>query len=139
MNATMIFFGPHKMREGSFVYLETVGGGAGASLEQDGMNGIQVHITNTSNLPAEALEIEYPLMVRRYALVTGSGGEGHTTGGMRIVREVVAMTDGVRANASCEGLRTPAGGVFGGGQGEVARLKFATADGAIKEYDISIT
>ncbi len=139
MNATMIFFGPHKTREGNFVYLETVGGGAGASLDHDGMNGIQVHITNTSNLPAEALEIEYPLMVRRYALADGSGGEGHTTGGMGIVREVVAMTDGVRANASCEGLRTPADGVFGGGQGEVARLKFGTADGAVSEYDISIT
>lgn len=139
MNATMIFFGPHKTREGNFVYLETVGGGAGASLDHDGMNGVQVHITNTSNLPAEALEIEYPLMVRRYALATGSGGEGQRTGGMGIVREVVAMTDGVRANASCEGLRTPADGVFGGGQGEVARLKFATADGDVKEYDISIT
>ncbi|WP_037086828.1 hydantoinase B/oxoprolinase family protein [Neorhizobium vignae] len=139
MNATMIFFGPHKTREGSFVYLETVGGGAGASLDHDGMNGIQVHITNTSNLPAEALEIEYPLMVRRYALADGSGGKGHTAGGMGIVREVVAMTDGIRANASCEGLRTPADGVFGGGQGEVARLKFGTADGTVTEYDISIT
>lgn len=139
MNATMIFFGPHKMREGNFVYLETVGGGAGASSAADGMNGVQVHITNTSNLPAEALEIEYPLMVRRYALADGSGGEGHTTGGMGIVREVVAMTDGIRANASCEGLRTPADGVFGGGQGEVARLKFAKAGEAATEYDISIT
>ncbi len=139
MNATMIFFGPHKTREGSFVYLETVGGGAGASLDNDGMNGIQVHVTNTSNLPAEALEIEYPLMVRRYALADGSGGEGYTTGGMGIVREVVAMTDGVRANASCEGLRTPADGVFGGGQGKVAQLKFGTAGGAVTEYDISIT
>jgi N-methylhydantoinase B len=139
MNATMIFFGPHKTRDGSFVYLETVGGGAGASLNHHGMNGIQVHITNTSNLPAEALEIEYPLMVRRYALADGSGGKGHTTGGMGIVREVVAMTDGVRANASCEGLRTPADGVFGGGQGEVARLKFGSADGTVTDYDISIT
>lgn len=139
MNATMIFFGPHKTRAGSFVYLETVGGGAGASLDHDGMNGIQVHITNTSNLPAEALEIEYPLMVRRYALADGSGGKGHTQGGMGIVREVVAMTDGIRANASCEGLRTPADGVFGGGQGAVARLQFTSAAGAADEYTISIT
>lgn len=139
MNATMIFFGPHKTREGNFVYLETVGGGAGASLDHDGANGIQVHITNTSNLPAEALEIEYPLMVRRYALADGSGGRGHTNGGMGIVREVVAMVDGIRANASCEGLRTPAEGVFGGGPGEVARLQFAAAGGEAADYSISIT
>jgi N-methylhydantoinase B len=139
MNATMIFFGPHKTREGSFVYLETVGGGAGASRDHDGMNGIQVHITNTSNLPAEALEIEYPLMVRRYGLADRSGGLGRTAGGMGIVREVVAMTDGIRANASCEGLRTPADGVFGGGQGEIAHLSFTTAVGEVTDYDISIT
>lgn len=139
MNATMIFFGPHKTRDGNFVYLETVGGGAGASLTHDGMNGIQVHITNTSNLPAEALEIEYPLMVRRYALADGSGGAGHTCGGMGIVREVVAMTDGIRANASCEGLRTPADGVFGGQPGDVARLRFTAADGQADDYSISIT
>ena len=138
MNATMIFFGRHKTRDGNFVYLETVGGG-GASLTHDGMNGIQVHITNTSNLPAEALEIEYPLMVRRYALADGSGGAGHTCGGMGIVREVVAMTDGIRANASCEGLRTPADGVFGGRQGDVARLRFTHADGVTTDYSISIT
>lgn len=139
MNATMIFFGPHKTRKGNFVYLETVGGGAGASLVHPGMNGIQVHITNTSNLPTEALEIEYPLMVRRYALATGSGGTGAQPGGMGIIREVIAMTDGIRANASCEGLRTPAEGVYGGGPGEVAHLKLCPAGGAETEHDISIT
>lgn len=139
MNATMIFFGPHKTRAGNFVYLETVGGGAGASRAHDGMNGIQVHITNTSNLPTEALEIEYPLMVRRYALASGSGGAGQTTGGMGIIREVVAMTDGIRANASCEGLRTPADGVFGAAQGEVAHLRLIPAQGPASDHDISIT
>ncbi len=139
MNATMIFFGPHKTRAGNFVYLETVGGGAGASQAHPGMNGIQVHITNTSNLPTEALEIEYPLMVRRYALASGSGGAGAQPGGMGIIREVVAMTDGIRANASCEGLRTPAEGVFGGGAGEVAHLKLCPAGGPETEHDISIT
>lgn len=139
MNATMIFFGPHKTRAGNFVYLETVGGGAGASQDFPGMNGIQVHITNTSNLPTEALEIEYPLMVRRYALASGSGGQGAREGGMGIIREVVATTDGIRANASCEGLRTPADGVFGGGQGEVAHLKLIPASGAASEHNISIT
>jgi N-methylhydantoinase B len=31
-------------------------------------------MTNTSNLPVEALETEYPLTVLRYELVEGSGG-----------------------------------------------------------------
>ena len=33
-------------------------------------------MTNTSNLPVEALEIEYPLTLLRYELVDGSGGAG---------------------------------------------------------------
>jgi N-methylhydantoinase B len=139
MNATMIFFGPHKTRAGNFVYLETVGGGAGATHDQDGQNGIQVHITNTSNLPAEAMEIEYPLMVRQYALAANSGGAGRRRGGAGIVREVVAMVDGIKANASCEGLRTPAEGLFGGCDGEVARLRVSRANGCTQEHDISIT
>jgi N-methylhydantoinase B len=31
-------------------------------------------MTNTSNLPVEALELEYPLTLLRYELVDGSGG-----------------------------------------------------------------
>lgn len=43
-----------------WVYLETIGGGAGARPTADGLSGVHVHMTNTSNLPVEALELEYP-------------------------------------------------------------------------------
>ena len=39
-----------------YVYLETIGGGSGARATKDGLDGVHVHITNTSNLPVEALE-----------------------------------------------------------------------------------
>ncbi len=39
-----------------WVYLETIGGGSGARRDRDGLDGVHVHMTNTSNLPAEALE-----------------------------------------------------------------------------------
>lgn len=45
------------------VYLETIAGGAGAHRDMDGQNGVQVHMTNTSNLPVEALEMEFPLIM----------------------------------------------------------------------------
>ena len=48
------------------------------------MDGVHVHLTNTSNLPAEALEMEYPLTLLRYELVDGSGGTGKQRGGMYI-------------------------------------------------------
>ncbi len=44
-----------------WVYLETIGGGSGARATKDGLDGVHVHMTNTSNLPVEALEIEEAL------------------------------------------------------------------------------
>ena len=78
-----------------FTYLETLGGGFGARATKDGLDGVQVHVTNTSNLPVEALEQEYPLMIERYALVPDSGGPGKFRGGMGIIREIKMMTSDV--------------------------------------------
>ena len=51
-------------------------------------------MTNTSNLPVEALELEYPLTLLRYELVDGSGGPGTYRGGMGLRRVY-------RADAEC--------------------------------------
>lgn len=77
-----------------WVYLETIGGGAGARPTKDGLSGVHVHMTNTSNLPVEALELEYPLTLLRYELVNGSGGAGMHRGGMGLRRVY-------RAEAEC--------------------------------------
>lgn len=69
-----------------WVYLETIGGGAGARPTADGLSGVHVHMTNTSNLPVEALELEYPLTLLRYELVNGSAGAGTWRGGMGLRR-----------------------------------------------------
>jgi len=69
-----------------WVYLETIGGGAGARPEKDGLDGVHMHMTNTSNLPVEALENEYPIRLMRYELVDGSGGAGTHVGGMGMRR-----------------------------------------------------
>ena len=58
---------------------------------KDGKDGVQVHITNTSNLPVEAIEQEYPLRVEEYGLIENSGGAGRHRGGLglrRVVRPV---------------------------------------------------
>jgi N-methylhydantoinase B len=99
-----------------WVYLETIGGGSGARAQKDGLDGVHVHMTNTSNLPVEALEVEYPLTVLRYELVDGSGGAGRSRGGMGLRRVY-------RAEAEChlrlDGSRllTPPWGLEGGEPG----------------------
>jgi N-methylhydantoinase B len=80
------FIGSQKADGATWIYIETIGGGFGARAHRDGLDGVQVHMTNTSNLPVEALEIEYPLTVLRYELVDGSGGAGRQRGGMGLRR-----------------------------------------------------
>jgi N-methylhydantoinase B len=80
-NCAMVFSGTDPKTGKLYVYLETLAGGAGATAVGDGMDAVQVHVTNTSNLPVESLESEYPLLVVEYALVDGSGGSGRHRGG----------------------------------------------------------
>ncbi|MBN9442826.1 hydantoinase B/oxoprolinase family protein [Bosea sp. (in: a-proteobacteria)] len=118
----IIFSGQRRRDDGTFVYLESMGGGAGARHAGDGMDGIHVHITNTSNLPAEALENEYALLVDEYALVEDSGGAGRHRGGLGIARQISATRDGIVFSARSDGHRAGAPGLFGGLDGRTARL-----------------
>ena len=68
---SVTFVGQKPEDKSLWVYLETIGGGSGARQAKDGLDGVHVHMTNTSNLP-----VEYPLTVLRYELVDGSGGAG---------------------------------------------------------------
>lgn len=58
------------------------GDGAGGRWYKDGTGGVQVHMTNTSNLPIKTLVNEYPLMIERCELVPDSGGPGTRRGGL---------------------------------------------------------
>ncbi len=119
----IVFSGALTRRQGNYVYLETLGGGSGARHTADGMDAVHVHLTNTSNLPAEALENEYPLMVDEYALVEDSGGAGKYRGGLGIARQIRAVVPGtifsVRSDSHTVGVPS---GVFGGKDGRRAKL-----------------
>ncbi len=74
-----------------FTYYETIGGGQGACPDAGGPSAVHVAMSNTLNTPVEALELAYPLRVRRYALRLGSGGGGRFQGGDGVVRELEAL------------------------------------------------
>ena len=75
----------------TFTYYETLGGGQGACTDADGPSGVHVAMSNTLNTPVEALELEFPLRVVRYALRRGSGGAGRHRGGDGVIRELEAL------------------------------------------------
>jgi len=125
-----------------WVYLETIGGGSGARPGKDGLDGVHVHMTNTSNLPVEALETEYPLTLLRYELVDASGGSGRWRGGMGLRRVYRAeapcrvRVDGARFLSAPWGL---AGGLSGGKANVTLRdgaLPFDHGHGALREGEI---
>ena len=105
-----------------FVYIETIGGGSGARATKDGLDGVQVHITNTSNLPVECLESEYPLMVERYGLIPDSGGAGRWRGGMGIHRQIRVVGHEAVFRVSGTRQRTAPWGLFGGKEGGKASV-----------------
>ncbi len=113
-------------RTGEFyVYLETIGGGYGARAAKDGLDGVHVHLTNTSNLPVEALETEYPLILERYELVNDSGGAGEFRGGMGLYRQVRIEGHECRTYIHGSRFRGSPWGLFGGKEGGRARFDFS--------------
>ncbi|WP_129115721.1 hydantoinase B/oxoprolinase family protein [Halegenticoccus tardaugens] len=99
-----------------FTYYETIGGGFGARPDGDGMDGVQVGMTNTLNTPIEALEAEYPLRVERYALRSGSGGRGRFRGGLGVER-AVTVEAAATVSLLTERRRIAPKGVAGGEPG----------------------
>jgi N-methylhydantoinase B len=128
------FIGTRPDDGSTWIYLETIGGGFGARMTKDGLDGVHVHMTNTSNLPVEALEIEYPLTVLRYELVEGSGGAGRQRGGMGLRRVYRAAAE-TRLRLGGSRLLSAPWGLDGGLPGGKGRFGYgdgvaAFADGA---------
>lgn len=116
-------------RTGKFYYyMETLGGGFGARATKDGLDGVQVHITNTSNLPVECLEVEHPLLVNRYALVDGSGGHGKHRGGMGILREIEVLDHEAHCRKNTTRELTAPWGLFGGEPGGTMSVEASIGD-----------
>jgi N-methylhydantoinase B len=103
-----------------FTYYETIGGGQGACPRADGPSGVHVTMSNTLSTPTEALELAYPLRVRRHGLRLGSGGAGRHRGGDGVVREVEVLEPCRVSIISERRARAPAG-ARGGSPGEPGR------------------
>ena len=118
--------GPHHLyvlsgtdpRTGSyFVNYETLAGGMGARANRDGVDGVRVHASGSSNLPVEALEHAYPFRVERYALWDDSAGAGQYRGGSGVVRDYRVLADDIVVSLSSERQHVAAAGARGGSKG----------------------
>ncbi len=121
-NTTAVFAGIDPRSGRAYVYLETLGGGMGARPTKDGKDGVQVGITNTSNLPVEAIEMEYPLRVEEYSLVADSGGAGKFRGGTGLRRVIGPVGHDCLFNGAGERFSNQPWGLQGGKPGGSGRF-----------------
>lgn len=115
-------FGPNPHTGAPFLNYERVGGGFGARSSKDGLDGVQFGVTNTSNLPIEASEAEYPFMVEAYEVIPDSGGVGQFRGGLGVRRDIRVLTDGAVLTAQGERIVNPPPGLRGGLPGRPGQM-----------------
>jgi len=138
-NTSMVFAGEDPATGSPYVYLETLGGGMGGRNDRDGKDGVQVHITNTSNLPVEAIEMEYPLRVEEYSLVVDSGGAGRWRGGLGLRRVIRPVGHVCEFSGAGERFRRGPPGIFGGEAGKAGAFMLLRADGSIENLPGKLT
>lgn len=125
-----IFSGVDPRTGKQYVYLESIGGGMGARKDADGLDGVQVHITNTSNLPVEAMENEYPLIVKGLEFIPDSGGLGRFRGGLGIRKEIQVVGHDCYFASHGDRQHIPPWGLFGGQSGRCGRMVIRRKEGA---------
>jgi len=122
-----------------FNYVETYGGGQGALHCQDGMDGVQTHLTNTRNAPVEVMEVSYPFRIDRYGLVPDSEGAGEFRGGCGIEREIVLLGPEAKLSLSADRRKIGPWGVRGGKPAATSDCIVISSDGRKKRLPSKIT
>ena len=110
----IILAGPDPVRNRYFVDYENFAGGQGARCDGDGTDVIQLHMTNTSNLPIEVMEIEFPIRVERYEIIPDSGGAGRYRGGCGVCRDLRVLGADTVLSVRSARQKFPAAGKNGG-------------------------
>lgn len=118
-------------RDGRYYsYVETYGGGQGASADGAGADATHTHMTNTRNTPCEVIEREYPLRVEAYEIARDTGGEGRSRGGDGLYRRLRLTHGEAIVVPGTSRVTTSPWGLDGGEAGTPALVEVHRADGA---------
>jgi 5-oxoprolinase (ATP-hydrolysing) len=112
-------------------YYETIAGGAGAGPTHDGASAVQTHMTNSRLTDPEILETRFPVLLERFAVRRGSGGDGAHRGGDGIERHV-RFRERMRANILSNRREVPPAGLAGGGDAKPGLNQVVRKDGTME-------
>lgn len=122
-----------------FVCFEIFGGGWGATERGDGLDASFGLMANCYDTPIEAVELEYPLRVESYELITDSGGAGRYRGGLGFRRDTRYLHGAGSFTNRSETSKFPPRGVLGGEPGRPSRQRLVRAAGGVDELPSKIT
>ncbi|CAA9535509.1 MAG: 5-oxoprolinase, HyuA-like domain / 5-oxoprolinase, HyuB-like domain [uncultured Sphingosinicella sp.] len=112
-------------------YYETIAGGAGAGPTHDGASAVQTHMTNSRLTDPEILETRFPVLLERFAIRRGSGGNGAHEGGDGVERHI-RFRERMRANILSNRREVPPAGLAGGGDAKAGVNQIVRAKGTVE-------
>jgi N-methylhydantoinase B len=113
-----------------YVTAEIGTGGMGARPTKDGVDSIQTDTSNAQDIPAEAIELEFPIRIGFWRLRPDSGGVGRFRGGVGFEKRFEVLRGAARISHRGERHLTAPWGLFGGGAGAQSRSLLRRADGS---------
>ena len=117
----------------AYVTSELGAGGMGARPNADGIDAVETDVTNCMNIPAESIEMDYPIRIIKSRLWNDSGGAGKFRGGLGL--EKVFEVGRGEATITYRGERhtVPPWGLFGGLPGEKSMARIVRKTGEVEE------
>lgn len=118
--------------DGTRQYYETIAGGSGAGEGFDGADAVQTHMTNSRLTDPEVMEQRFPVLLERFAMREGSGGEGQWRGGNGVERRI-RFLEPMQTNMLSGRRKIAAFGLAGGDDGEPGANRIERADGSVED------
>jgi N-methylhydantoinase B len=98
-----------------------VGGGGGRQLK-DGLDCYSQGIHNLANTPIEMIELNYPLRLTRYELLSDTGGAGRHRGGLGVRRDIMFLDKSGSLETQFDKFKVQPFPLFGGEPGATGKL-----------------
>ena len=114
-----------------YQYYETICGGSGAGATFNGTDGVQTQMTNSRLTDPEVLEWRYPVLVKKFAIRSDSGGQGEHHGGNGVIRQIQFREPMTAAILSGHRVISPFG-LNGGEPGSIGRNSVQRSHGEIE-------
>lgn len=118
--------------DSNYQYYETICGGAGAGPGFNGADAVHTHMTNTRLTDPEVLELRYPVILEKFQIRRGSGGDGVWKGGDGLNR-TIRFQQAMDVSFLCGRREVPPAGLNGGEKGEVGKNLLRKNDGSINK------